>query len=125
MITKENYPKDFQEFLAQFKDEESCRQYLFEMRWANGFICPKCKDSAKYWLTAENLIHCGICEHQASLTAGTIFHGTRKPLLLWFHVIWWVVAQKTGASASNMMDFTAYFVHSTSMGFRSYFVLRT
>ena len=92
-------------------DEEACRQYLFEMRWTNGFICPKCKDSTKYWLTAENLIHCGICGHQASLTAGTIFHGTRKPLLLWFHVIWWVVAQKTGVSASNMMDF---------MGFGSY-----
>ena len=34
-----------------------------------------------------------------------------KPLLLWFHIIWWVVAQKTGVSASNMMDF---------MGFGSY-----
>jgi len=67
--------------------------------------------SAKVWLTAENLIHCGICGHQASLTAGTIFHGTRKPLLLWFHIMWWVVAQKTGVSASNMMDF---------MGFNSY-----
>jgi transposase-like protein len=111
MKTEEKYPKDFQEFLVQFNDEESCRQYLFEIRWTDGFICPKCKDNTKYWLTAENLIHCGICGHQASLTAGTIFHGTRKPLLLWFHIIWWVVAQKTGVSASNMMDF---------MGFNSY-----
>jgi hypothetical protein len=57
------------------------------------------------------MIHCGACGHQASLTAGTIFHGTRKPLLLWFHIMWWVVAQKTGVSASNMRDF---------MGFGSY-----
>jgi transposase-like protein len=111
MNTEEKYPKDFQEFLEQFKDEESCRNYLFEMRWPNGFICPKCNDNSKYWLTAEKVIHCGICGHQASLTAGTIFHGTRKSLLLWFHIIWWVVAQKTGISASNMMDF---------MGFNSY-----
>jgi transposase-like protein len=111
MKTEEKYPKDFQEFLEQFKDKASCRQYLFEMRWPHGFICPKCMENTKYWLTAENVIHCGICGHQASLTAGTIFHGTRKPLLLWFHIMWWVVAQKTGVSASNMMDF---------MGFASY-----
>ena len=111
MIAEEKYPNDFQEFLVQFNDEDSCRHYLFEMRWPNGFICPKCKTDAKYWLTSQNMIHCSICGHQASLTAGTIFHGTRKPLLLWFHIMWWVVAQKTGVSASNMMDF---------MGFTSY-----
>ena len=111
MDAEVKYPKDFQEFLEQFKDEESCRKYLFEMRWPNGFVCPNCKSSVKHWLTAKNIIHCGICGHQASLTAGTIFHGTRKPLLLWFHIMWWVVAQKTGVSASNMMDF---------MGFGSY-----
>jgi len=111
MKTEEKYPNDFQEFLAQFKDEDSCRNYLFELRWPNGFACPKCTNTTKHWITAQNLIHCGACGHQASLTAGTIFHGTRKPLLLWFHIMWWVVAQKTGVSASNMMDF---------MGFRSY-----
>lgn len=31
--------------------------------------------------------------------------------MLWFHIIWWVVAQKTGASAYNLKDF---------MGFGSY-----
>jgi transposase-like protein/Zn ribbon nucleic-acid-binding protein len=110
-MKEEKYPKDFQEFLEQFKDEESCRNYLFEMRWSEGFICPKCNHQAKYWITSENLIHCSNCGHQTSLTAGTLFHGSRKPLLLWFHIMWWVVAQKTGVSASNMKDF---------MGFGSY-----
>jgi len=31
-MKEEKYPKNFQEFLEQFKDEESCRDYLFEMR---------------------------------------------------------------------------------------------
>ena len=106
----ESYPKDFQEFLVQFKTDDDCWRYLFEMRWQNGFKCPKCSGS-EYWLTEERLLHCSGCEHQTSITAGTIFHGTRKPLLLWFHVIWWVVAQKTGASANNLADF---------MGFGSY-----
>lgn len=110
MITIERYPKNFQEFLYQFKTEDDCWNYLFEMRWPDGFQCPKCNRD-KYWVTGKKLIHCISCGHQASITSGTIFHGTRKPLLLWFHIIWWVVAQKTGASAHNLKDF---------MGFGSY-----
>lgn len=100
----EQYPRDFQEFLSQFKNEEDCRKYLFGVRWPNGFICPKC-GAQKYWFTEHDLIHCSSCGTQTSVTSGTLFHGTRKPLLLWFHVMWWVVAQKTGASASNLADF--------------------
>lgn len=110
MATIEKYPKDFQEFLLQFKTDDDCWNYIFEIRWPDGFTCPKCR-SDKFWITEKKLIHCIECGHQASVTAGTIFHGTRKPLILWFHIIWWVVAQKTGASAYNLTDF---------MGFGSY-----
>ena len=111
MITNERYPKNFQEFLAQFKSDEDCWNYIFEIRWPNGYVCPKCNVENKYWMTKKKLIHCSSCGYQATVTGGTIFHGTRKPLLLWFHIMWWVVAQKTGASANNLMDF---------MGFGSY-----
>ena len=104
-MQEEKYPKDFQEFLEVFNNEESCRNYLFEMRWPDGFVCPKCNMTTKCWFTSRNTIRCSNCEHQTSLTVGTIFQDTRKPLLLWFHIIWWVVAQKTGVSASNMKDF--------------------
>jgi transposase-like protein len=107
----EKYPKDFQDFLEMFKDETACCNYLFEMRWPEGFVCPKCGMTTKCWFTARHTIRCSQCEHQTSLTAGSIFQDTKKPLLLWFHIIWWVVAQKTGVSASNMKDF---------MGFGSY-----
>ena len=110
MSITEQYPRHFQEFLAQFKNENDCWDYIFQIRWPNGFVCPKCSGH-KYWLTEQKLIHCSFCGHQSSVTGGTIFHGTRKPLLLWFHIMWWVVAQKTGASANNLMDF---------MGFGSY-----
>lgn len=110
MTKVEQYPKDFQEFLEQFNNEDDCWNYIFTMRWPEGYICPKC-NSNQYWLTKHKLIHCSSCGYQASITGGTIFHGTRKPLLLWFHIMWWVVAQKTGASAYNLKDF---------MGFGSY-----
>ena len=110
MKTEEKYPKDFQEFLIQFPDEKSCWQYLIDIRWSDGYVCPHC-NSANYWLTAQHKIHCTSCEKAFSITSGTIFQDSKKPLLLWFHIMWWVVAQKTGASAYNLMDF---------MGFGSY-----
>ena len=38
-----------------------------------------------------------------SVTAGTIFHGTRKPLVLWFHAMWHITSQKYGANALGLM----------------------
>ena len=38
------------------------------------------------------------------MTAGTIFEGTRKPLTMWFRAIWWVCAQKNGASALGLQQ---------------------
>ena len=36
------------------------------------------------------------------MIAGTIFQGTRKPLVMWFRAIWWVTSQKNGASALGL-----------------------
>lgn len=110
MKEDEKYPKDFQEFLAQFPDEKSCWQYLIDIRWPDGYVCTRCQ-SKKYWLTAKHKIHCSGCGTEFSITSGTIFQESKKPLLLWFHIMWWVVAQKTGTSAYNLKDF---------MGFGSY-----
>jgi transposase-like protein len=110
MSKVEKYPKDFQEFLSQFRTDDDCWDYLFELRWPDGFSCPVCENK-EFYLTEKKLVYCNKCGHQTSITSGTIFQGTRKPLILWFHIIWWVVAQKTGASANNLKDF---------MGFGSY-----
>ena len=36
MTKVEKYPKVFQEFLAQFKDENDCWDYIFNLRWPEG-----------------------------------------------------------------------------------------
>jgi len=48
------------------------------------------------------LFECSKCSHQTSVTAGTIFSNTHKPLTVWFRAIWWVTAQKNGASALGL-----------------------
>ena len=91
----------FDEFIKRFLREEQCRSYLYQLRWPNGFVCPKCKEATKAWPKGENLYECPKCGHQTSVIAGTIFQDTRKPLQTWFTAIWWVTTQKNGASAKG------------------------
>ncbi|MDR2052132.1 MAG: transposase [Treponema sp.] len=44
----------FREFIKRFPDEEQCRAYLFELRFSNGFVCPRC-GHAEYWKIGEHL----------------------------------------------------------------------
>lgn len=97
----EDYPANLMEFEARFAAEEACRQYLFRIRWPEGFRCPRCSQG-KAWTTGRGLYHCADCGHEASVTAGTIFQDTRKPLLMWFRAMWWVTSQKNGASAMGL-----------------------
>ena len=89
------------EFDAMFASEEACREYLSRLRWPNGFRCPQCGGD-KAWATKRSLWHCTACGRQVSVTAGTIFQDTRKPLRMWFHAMWRVTSQKTFASAAGL-----------------------
>jgi hypothetical protein len=45
---------------------------------------------------------CAGCDRRVSVTAGTIFHGTRTPLTVWFATAWLMVNTKTGISATQL-----------------------
>jgi len=94
----EDYPKTLLEFEARFSTEEDCRDYLYQLRWPNGFCCPRCGHE-KAWAVSRDWFQCAGCDHKVSVISGTIFHGTHKSLTLWFRAIWWLTGQKNGASA--------------------------
>ena len=109
------YPRTFEEFLDRFQTEADCERYLERIRWPEGFVCPDC-GSRKAWRTERGLWHCGGCQAQTSVTAGTVFEDTRKPLRLWFHVMWLMMAQKTGLSARNLCDTYGFGSYQTAWG---------
>jgi transposase-like protein len=81
--------------------EEACREYIYQMRWPDGFICPRC-GYQKCWKMQSGLYRCSRCKYHLSVTAGTIFQNTRISLRLWFRAIWQVVSQKHGISALGL-----------------------
>lgn len=100
-MVQADYPRTLSEFDRQFATEQACSEYVAVIRWPDGFRCPRCS-SMDAWLTKEALMHCAACGRQTSAIAGTAFHGSRKPLRVWFQVMWWVVAQKNGTSALGL-----------------------
>ena len=97
----EDYPRDLLELEARFSTEEACRGYLFQLRWPDGFGCPRC-GGRKAWPASDRLWECAGCHRQISVTAGTIFQDSRLPLTLWFRAVWWVTSQKNGVSAMGL-----------------------
>lgn len=92
------------EFEKRFNSERACREYLFKIRWSEGFKCPKCSNS-KTWLTNNFLYKCSKCGFKSSVTAGTIFQDTHKPLQMWFKAMWHITNQKHGISALGLQRF--------------------
>jgi hypothetical protein len=105
-----DYPETYQDLLAWFPDDRACLDYLAELRWPQGFVCPAC-GASEHWRTGDGLWMCQACARRTSVTAGTIFHRTRTPLSAWFAAIWFVTSQKNGISAQGLQRV---------LGFKSY-----
>ena len=97
------YPRNWHELLAWFPDDAACLRYLERLRWGDGFTCRFCGTvDGDWWQMADGLRRCAACRSETSVTAGTIFAGTRTPLVSWFAAVWYVVNQKQGVSALGL-----------------------
>ena len=82
-----NFPKTAIEFDRRFAMEEACRAYWIEARWGGEPACARC-GSKRVWAERGGfLFECGDCDHQTSLTSGTLLEKTRKPFKVWFRAV--------------------------------------
>jgi transposase-like protein len=95
-------PATLPEWIEQFPDEEACWVYLKRVRWPRGFACPQCGEGAACFLEARKRWQCRGCRRQVSVTAGTVFHGTRVPLRKWFLAIFFLARHTQGISALQL-----------------------
>lgn len=93
---------NFFSFQKMFSTNEKCWRYLFKRRWPNGYICPKCGCQHYSFIKTRKLWQCKACRYQCSVTAGTIFHKTRTPLVKLFWILYFMAHDKNGHSALDL-----------------------
>ena len=97
-----DYPRTFEEMDDWFRSEDGCRDYIRRLRWPDGFACRHCGAIKEPWVMVRGVFRCRACDGETSLTAGTVFQDTRKPLRTWFLAMWFITSQKNGVSALGL-----------------------
>jgi transposase-like protein len=102
-LRDDSLPGTIGEFGLRFSDEDNCAALL---RWwkygEGGFQCPRCSGHEAGFLPSRRLDECRDCHKHVFLTAGTVRHGTRTPLRLWFLAMYLFVSSKQGISALEL-----------------------
>ena len=101
MAKKKRYPLGT--FMKEFGTERKFWDYLENLRWPDGFVCPKC-GCRHACLLSNGRYQRAECRRQTSLTAGTVLHRTHMPLTQWFLAFYFVSQDKRGISAVALMS---------------------
>ena len=97
------FPKTLLEFQRAFPDEAACAAHLEKLRWPEGLACARCGVVDKPYRRQDrpSVLQCRSCLADARLTAGTVMHGTRTPLLVWFWGAYLATTHTPGLSATQ------------------------
>jgi hypothetical protein len=97
-----HYPRSARDFCSWFSTDDGCLDYLDGIRWPNGFVCGQCDSEGTGWRLADRRIMWAECGARTSVTGGTIFDRTPRPLTVRFHAVWLFSIQKAGGSAKPL-----------------------
>lgn len=95
------YPLNQLEFERRYADEKACWEFLREVRWPDGFVCPKC-GGKEAWNVRRDRWRCAACQHDTSVSSGTILADSHLPLQVWFRAMWQMTQSKQGCSALEL-----------------------
>lgn len=77
-----------EEVESRFGTELACQEILAAYKWPKGFRCIGCDGKSAKYLASRRTWYCTRCGRHYSVTAGTVFANSKKPLPLWFKALW-------------------------------------
>ena len=91
----------------QFQNEKKAREYMEQLRWPDGSICPHCGNMENnYKLTGKSTrprVHkCKECRKQFTVTVGTLFERSKISLHIWLQAVYLLCASKKGISSHQL-----------------------
>src|SRR5450755_1994143 len=91
-----------QQFNKFFQSEDDCKQYLFDLKWKDGYKCHRCSFTKSYKGKTSFHLRCQACRYDESVTANTVFHKLKIPLLKAFGMSFRIAVKKKGMSTTEL-----------------------
>jgi hypothetical protein len=91
-------------FHSYFRNEEDCKQYLFHLKWQEGYQCRKCSCNVSGKGKTRFHLRCQQCGYDESVTAHTLFHKLKLPLLAAFGIMFRITVRKKGMSTVELSN---------------------
>jgi transposase-like protein len=83
-----------------FQEQTTCIEYLKQLRWSNGVVCPFCNHKKVYNIAgARPHYKCAGCRKHFSALKGSIFENSAIPLSKWFMAIYILSTHRKGISS--------------------------
>jgi transposase-like protein len=92
-------PQTLIESVRQFSDPVACLNFMIELRWPNGVICPRCQALEPHFISTRKMWRCNGCKAQFSIKVGTIFEDSPLGLDKWMAAVWLIANAKNGISS--------------------------
>ena len=89
------------ELVQTFKDEQTCIEYLEDLRWGGIVVSPFDETSTVYKCKG-NKYRCRNTGKYFNVKTNTLFDNTKIPLQKWFIAIWLVTSHKKGISSLQL-----------------------
>jgi transposase-like protein len=95
-------PNTLRDAVIWFSKFEHCREFMVQLRWADGVVkCPRCESRKVTYLAKQRVWKC-YAKHESptfSLKTGTIFEDSPIALEKWLTAAWLIVTCKNGISS--------------------------
>lgn len=94
-----------------YSDNDKARELLESLRWPEGPVCPHCKATEIYKLTArkkskapvrKGVYKCAQCRKQFTVTVGTVFEDSHIQIAVWMQAIFILCSSKKAMSAHQL-----------------------
>ncbi|MFN3404043.1 MAG: 7TM diverse intracellular signaling domain-containing protein [Cytophagaceae bacterium] len=93
---------DIEEFNKLYATDDSCYKYLSLLKWDEGYKCRKCEGAKFSWGKTPYGRRCTKCGYEESVTAHTIFHNMKIPVLKAFQIVFLVYSSNEKVSSTEL-----------------------
>lgn len=95
---------NLRELILSMPEEQTCRDYLANLRWKGVPTCPYCGHQKTYRIENDKRYKCAnrYCYKKFSVTVGTVMEDSNIPLVKWFTAMYISTAHKKGISSYQL-----------------------